>query len=82
MKLKNILLTLALVMGSLTVFGQTSAPDNTQPYVIFDSTYALESTTSSSNTSADIYYDNTSGTAVKGIQFSFEYDNTVLTHQL
>ena len=77
MKLKNILLTLALVMGSLTVFGQTSAPDNTKPYVIFDSTYALESTTSSSNTSADIYYDNTSGTAVKGIQFSFSYDNTV-----
>ena len=65
MKLKNILLTLALVMGSLTVFGQTSVPDNTKPYVIFDSTYTLESTTSNSNTSADIYYDNTSGTAVK-----------------
>ena len=77
MKLKNILLTLALVMGSLTVFGQTTAPDATKPYVIFDSTYALESTTSSSNTSVDIYYDNTSGTAVKGIQFSFSYDNTV-----
>ena len=77
MKLKNILLTLALVMGSLAVFGQTTAPDATKPYVIFDSTYALESTTSSSNTSVDIYYDNTSGTAVKGIQFSFSYDNTV-----
>ena len=77
MKLKNILLTLALVFGSLTVFGQTTAPDNTKPYVIFDSTYTLESTTSNSNTSADIYYDNTSGTAVKGIQFSFSYDNTV-----
>ena len=77
MKLKNILLTLALVMGSLTVFGQTTAPDATKPYVIFDSTYTLESTTSSSNTSVDIYYDNTSGTAVKGIQFSFSYDNTV-----
>ena len=77
MKLKNILLTLVLVMGSLTVFGQTTAPDATKPYVIFDSTYALESTTSSSNTSADIYYDNTSGNAVKGIQFSFSYDNTV-----
>ena len=77
MKLKNILLTLALVMGSLTVFGQTTAPDATKPYVIFDSTYALESTTSSSNTSVDIYYDNTSGTAVKVIQFSFSYDNTV-----
>ena len=77
MKLKNILLTLVLVMSSLTIFGQTTAPDATKPYVIFDSTYALESTTSSSNTSVDIYYDNTSGTAVKGIQFSFSYDNTV-----
>ena len=77
MKLKNILLTLALVFGSLTVFGQTSAPDNTKPYVIFDSTYTLESTTSSSNTAVQIYYDNTSGTAVKGIQFAFTYDNTV-----
>ena len=76
MKLKNILLTLALVMGSLTVFGQTSAPDNTKPYVIFDSTYALESTGSNSPNIGYIYYDNTSGTAVKGIQFSFSYDNT------
>ena len=77
MKLKNILLTLALVFGSLTVFGQTTAPDNTKPYVIFDSTYTLESTTSSSNTAVQIYYDNQTGTAVKGIQFSFSYDNTV-----
>ena len=77
MKLKNILLTLALVFGSLTVFGQTTAPDNTKPYVIFDSTYTLESTTSSSNTAVQIYYDNQTGTAVKGIQFSFSYDYTV-----
>ena len=77
MKLKNILLTLALVISTMTVFGQTTAPDATKPYVIFDSTYTLESTTSNTNTSADIYYDNTSGNAVKGIQFSFSYDNTV-----
>ena len=77
MKLKNILLTLALVMGSLTVFGQTSAPDATKPWVILDSTYALEAVNGNTNTSADIYYDNTSGNAVKGIQFSFSYDNTV-----
>ena len=77
MKLKNILLTLALAISTMTVFGQTTAPDATKPYVIFDSTYTLESTGSSSNTEFDIYYDNTSGNAVKGIQFSFNYDNAV-----
>ena len=77
MKLKNIFLTLALAISTTTVFGQTTAPDATKPYVIFDSTYTLESTGSSSNTEFDIYYDNTSGNAVKGIQFSFNYDNTV-----
>ena len=77
MKLKNIFLTLSLLIGTMTVFGQTTAPDATKPYVIFDSTYTLESTGSSSNTEFDIYYDNTSGNAVKGIQFSFNYDNTV-----
>ena len=77
MKLKNILLTLAFVISTMTVFGQTTAPDATKPWVIFDSTYTLESTTSSSNTTFDIYYDNTSGNAVKGIQFSFNYDNAV-----
>lgn len=77
MKLKNILLTLALTISTMTVFGQTTAPDATKPYVILDSTYSLESTASSSNTEFDIYYDNTSGNAVKGIQFSFNYDNTI-----
>ena len=77
MKLKNILLTLALVISTMTVFGQTTAPDATKPWVILDSTYTLESTTSGSNTEFDIYYDNTSGNAVKGIQFSFNYDNAV-----
>ena len=77
MKLKNILLTLALVISTMTVFGQTTAPDATKPWVILDSTYTLESTASSSNTTFDVYYDNTSGNAVKGIQFSFNYDNAV-----
>jgi len=77
MKTKNILLTLLLVMSSVFVFGQTTAPDATKPWVILDSTYSLESVTSSSNTSVDIFYDNTSGNVVKGIQFSFSYDNTV-----
>ena len=77
MKLKNIFLTLSLLIGTMTVFGQTTSPDATKPYIIFDSTYNLESTSSSSNTTFDIYYDNTSGNDVKGIQFSFNYDNTV-----
>lgn len=77
MKLKNIFLTLTLVITSLTVLGQTTSPDATKPYIIFDSTYNLESTSSSSNTTFDIYYDNTSGNDVKGIQFSFNYDKDV-----
>ena len=77
MKLKNIFLTLSLLIGTMTVFGQTTSPDATKPYIIFDSTYNLESTSSSSNTTFDIYYDNTSGNDVKGIQFSFNYDKDV-----
>lgn len=77
MKLKNILLTIVLVMSSLTIFGQTTAPDATKPYVILDSAYALESVTSGNATVATIYYDNTTGNDVKGLQFSFNYDNTV-----
>ncbi len=56
---------------------QTTSPDATKPYVILDSSYTLESTNSSNNTIVDIYYDNTSGNAVKGIQFSFNYDKDV-----
>ena len=77
MKIKNIFLTLTLLIGTMSVFAQTTAPDATKPYIIFDSTYTLESTSSTSNTTFDIYYDNTSGNDVKGIQFSFNYDNTV-----
>ena len=70
--------TLALAfMTSVTLFSQTTAPDASKPYVILDSTYTLESINSASNTSVDIYYDNTSGNTVKGIQFSFNYDNNV-----
>lgn len=70
--------TLAIAfMTSITLFSQTTAPDATKPYVILDSTYTLESINSTSNTSVDIYYDNTSGNNVKGIQFSFNYDNNV-----
>lgn len=64
-------------MLTTTINAQTTSPDATKPYVILDSSYILESTNSSNPTVVDLYYDNTSGTAVKGIQFSFNYDTTV-----
>lgn len=73
--LRNTLMVLLLAFSTLS-YGQTTAPDNTKPYIIFDSTYTLESTGANSPNIGYIYYDNTSGTAVKGIQFSFSYDNT------
>ena len=74
--LRNTLMVLLLAFSTLS-YGQTTAPDNTKPWIILDSTYTLESIDSNDNTTFDIYYDNTSGNAVKGIQFSFNYDNTV-----
>ena len=73
---KTITLITALLTTVLT-YGQTTSPDATKPYIILDSTYSLESVTSSNNTVVDLYYDNTSGNAVKGIQFSFNYDKDV-----
>ena len=74
--LRNTLMVLLLAFSTLS-YGQTTAPDNTKPWIILDSTYTLESIDSSDNTTFDIYYGNTSGTAVKGIQFSFNYDKDV-----
>ena len=73
---KTITLITALLTTVLT-YGQTTSPDASKPYIILDSTYSLESVTSSNNTVVDIYYDNTSGNAVKGVQFSFNYDKDV-----
>ena len=73
---KTITLITALLTTVLT-YGQTTSPDATKPYIILDSTYNLESVNSSNNTVVDLYYDNTSGNAVKGIQFSFSYDTGV-----
>ena len=73
---KTITLIIALLTAVLT-YGQTTSPDATKPYIILDSTYNLESVNSSNNTVVDLYYDNTSGNAVKGIQFSFSYDTGV-----
>ena len=73
---KSILMLAALLLTNF-LGAQTTSPDATKPYVILDSSYTLESTNSSNNTIVDIYYDNTSGNAVKGIQFSFSYDKDV-----
>jgi len=73
---KTITLITALLITVVT-YGQTTSPDATKPYIILDSTYNLESVNSSNNTIVDIYYDNTSGNTVKGIQFSFSYDKDV-----
>ena len=75
--MKKLLFMLAGLMLTTTIYAQTTSPDATKPYVILDSNYALESTNSSDPTVVDLYYDNTSGTKVKGIQFSFNYDTTV-----
>lgn len=75
--MKKLLFLLAGLMLTTTINAQTTSPDATKPYVILDSSYALESVTSSNNTIVDLYYDNTSGTKVKGIQFSFNYDTGV-----
>ncbi len=75
--MKKLLFLLAGLMLTTTINAQTTSPDATKPYVILDSSYILESTNSSNPTVVDLYYDNTSGTAVKGIQFSFNYDINV-----
>jgi len=75
--MKKLLFLLAGLMLTTTIYAQTTSPDATKPYVILDSSYTLESTNSSNPTVVDLYYDNTSGTKVKGIQFSFNYDTNV-----
>jgi len=75
--MKKLLTLLSVILSTLSVYGQTTSPDATKPYVILDSTYSLESINSSNSTVVELYYDNTSGNDVKGIQFSFSYDETV-----
>ena len=75
--MKKLLTLITVLVTSLSIYGQTTSPDATKPYVILDSNYALEPINSSNNTVVDLYYDNTSGNAVKGIQFSFSYDEDV-----
>jgi len=75
--MKKLLFMLAGLMLTTTVYAQTTSPDANKPYVILDSNYTLESISSSNNTIVDIYYDNTTGNKVKGVQFSFNYDKDV-----
>jgi hypothetical protein len=75
--MKKLLLALSLVLVSLTGFSQTTAPDATKPYLIFDATYELQPVGSGNPTNVSIYYDNAGATAMKAVQFRFWYDKDV-----
>jgi hypothetical protein len=75
--MKKLLLALSLVLVSLTGFAQTTAPDATKPYLIFDATYELQPVGSGNPTNVSIYYDNAGATAMKAVQFRFWYDKDV-----
>lgn len=75
--MKKLFLVLGLVLTSLTGFAQTTAPDATKPYLIFDASYNLAPVGGATPTNVTIYYDN-SGTVVnKAVQFRFWYDKNV-----
>jgi hypothetical protein len=76
-EMKKLLLALSLVLVSLTGFSQTTAPDATKPYLIFDATYELQPVGSGDPTNVPIYYDNAGATAMKAVQFRFWYDKNV-----
>lgn len=75
--MKKLLLALSTVLVSTFAIAQTSAPDATKPYLIFDATYDLQPVASGNDTDVTIYYDNQTGTANKAIQFRFWYDASV-----
>jgi hypothetical protein len=75
--MKKLLLALGLVLVSLTGFAQTTAPDATKPYLIFDATYELQPVGSGNPTNVTIYYDNAGSVAMKAVQFRFWYDKDV-----
>jgi hypothetical protein len=74
--MKKLLLVLSLVLVSLTGFAQTTAPDATKPYLIFDASYNL-APIGTTPTNVTIYYDNAGSTAIKALQYRFWYDKTV-----
>jgi hypothetical protein len=74
--MKKLLLALSLVLVSLTGFAQTTAPDATKPYLIFDASYNL-APLGATPTNVVIYYDNAGSTAIKAVQYRFWYDKNV-----
>ena len=65
--MKKLLLVLSLALVSLTGFAQTTAPDATKPYLIFDASYNL-APLGATPTNVAIYYDNAGATAIKAVQ--------------
>jgi hypothetical protein len=74
--MKKLLLTLSLVLVTFMGFAQTTAPDATKPYLIFDASYNL-APIGATPTNVAIYYDNAGSTAIKAVQYRFWYDKNV-----
>jgi hypothetical protein len=72
--MKKLLLALSTVLVTTFAAAQTTAPDATKPYLIFDATYDLQPVGAGNPTDVVIYYDNQTGTANKALQFRFWYD--------
>ena len=75
--MKKLLLALSMVLVTTFAAAQTTAPNATKPYLIFDATYDLQPVDTGNPTNVTIYYDNQTGTPNKAIQFRFWYDATV-----
>jgi hypothetical protein len=75
--MKKLLLALSTVLVTAFANAQTTAPDATKPYLIFDATYDLQPVQSGNSTDVTIYYDNQTGTTNKAVQFRFFYDSVV-----
>lgn len=75
--MRKLLLVLGLVLASIMGFSQTTAPDATKPYLIFDQFYELQPVGSGNATDVKIYYDNLSSSVAKAVQFKFWYDKNV-----
>ena len=75
--MKKFLLALSMVLVSIMGFSQTTAPDATKPYLIFDQSYELQPVGSGNATNVKIYYDNQGSSVAKAVQFKFWYDKNV-----
>jgi hypothetical protein len=75
--MRKLLLALSTVLVTTFAVAQTTAPDATKPYLIFDATYDLQPVGAGNSTDVTIYYDNQTGTVNKALQFRFWYDPVV-----